>query len=226
MGDGDAGDRSLSDVDLTSASVFLDFDGTISLADTGVHLLDRLVGDAWHEIEDLYDNGEIGSRECIVRQWGLLPTDDEELLRSVADEVHIDAQFEFLVDALLDEGAEVSIVSDGFGFLATDVGASVGIPVKTAAVDWATGALSFPDEDVSCPCAQCGTCKQAPLREAAGRGRRTIFVGDGTSDRLVAPHADILFATDELARWCDDNGVSYQPFLSLGEVAARLGLLG
>ncbi len=216
----------MDDIDLTSSSVFLDFDGTVSLADTVVHLLDRMVGDSWHEIEDLYDNGEIGSRECLQRQWALLPTDDEDRLRAVADEVALDAHFEILVDALLDEGAEVSIVSDGFGFIALDAGAAAGIPVVTAAVDWSTGSLTFPNEDPSCPCARCGTCKPAALRRAAARGRRTIFIGDGTSDRLVAPEADLLFATDDLARWCDDNRVPYQPFLSLGEVAARLGLLG
>jgi len=213
------------DVDLSSASVFLDFDGTISLADTGVHLLNRLVGDSWHDIEDRYDNGEIGSRDCLVQQWALLPRHDEVRLRAVAAEVPLDADFEFLVEALLDEGAEVSIVSDGFGFLATAVGESVGIPVRTATVDWRTGTLGFPDADPSCGCARCGTWKLAAVREAAERGRRTIFVGDGTSDRLVAPAVDVLFATDALARWCDENGLTYRPFLSLGEVAARLGLL-
>jgi HAD superfamily phosphoserine phosphatase-like hydrolase len=216
----------MDDIDFTSSSVFLDFDGTIAMADTGVHLLDRLVGDAWHEIEDLYDQGEIGSRECTLRQWALLPTDDEDRLRAVGAEVPIDPHFEFLVEALQDEGAEVSIVSDGFGFVAADVGASVGIPVVTATVDWSTGTLSFPYQDAACPCGRCGTCKPAVLRQAAGRGRRTIFIGDGTSDRLVAPEANLLFATDDLARWCDENDVPYQPFLSLGEVAARLGLLG
>jgi hypothetical protein len=86
------------DLDLSSTSVFLDFDGTISLADTGVHLLNRLVGDAWHGIEELYTSGEIGSRECLVRQWALLPTGDEDRLRSVAAEVPVDPYFEPLVD--------------------------------------------------------------------------------------------------------------------------------
>lgn len=215
----------IDDLDLSSASVFLDFDGTISLGDTGVHLLTRLADDSWREIETLYTSGEIGSRQCIARQWALLPA-DEGRLRSVAAEIPIDDHFEPLVDALLDAGAEVSIVSDGFGFLAADVGESMGIAVRTAAVDWTTGDISFPYEDASCPCARCGTCKQAPLREAAGRGRTTIVVGDGTSDQLAAPLADLVFATDQLARWCDLHNVAYRPFLSLGEVAAALGLLG
>jgi HAD superfamily phosphoserine phosphatase-like hydrolase len=216
----------MDEIDLSTASVFLDFDGTISLGDTGVHLLNRLVGDAWLPIEELYTSGEIGSRECALRQWALLPSGDEDRLRAVAAEVPIDDYFETLVEDLLDAGAEVSIVSDGFGFLATDVGEAVGIPVRTATVDWATGTLSFPDADPSCPtCAQCGTCKITPLRQARERGRTTIFVGDGTSDRKAAPLADVLFATDALARWCDENNVAYRPFLSLGEVAVSLGLL-
>jgi 2-hydroxy-3-keto-5-methylthiopentenyl-1-phosphate phosphatase len=213
------------DLDLSATSVFLDFDGTISMGDTGVHLLNRFAGDTWREIEDLYTSGQIGSRECITRQWALLPTDDENGLRSVAAEIPIDDHFEPLVDALLDAGAEVVIVSDGFGFVASDIGESMGIAVRTAVVDWADGSISFPDGDASCPCARCGTCKQSPLRQAAGRGRTTVFVGDGTSDQLVAPLADVVFATDQLARWCDLHDVAYHPFLSLGEVAAALGLL-
>jgi len=212
------------DLDLSSTSVFLDFDGTISRADTGMHLLNRLVGDAWHGIEELYTSGEIGSRECLVRQWALLPTGDEDRLRSVAAEVPVDPYFAPLVAGLVGAGAEVTIVSDGFGFTASEVGASVGVAVKTAVVDWATGELAFPYEDPGCPCARCGTCKQSVLREAAARGRRTVFVGDGTSDRMAAPLADVLFATGALARWCDHHDLAYRRFATLGDVATGLGL--
>ena len=37
-------------LDLARASVFLDFDGTVTLADTGVHALERLASDRWREI--------------------------------------------------------------------------------------------------------------------------------------------------------------------------------
>jgi len=52
----------------------------------------------------------------------------------------------------------------------------------------------------------------------------TIFVGDGTSDRMAAPLADILFATGALARWCDAHDLTYRPFSSLRDVAVDLGL--
>ena len=55
-------------VDLSAVSVFLDFDGTITTADTGVHLLERLATDDWRAVDDEYGAGAIGSREALSRQ--------------------------------------------------------------------------------------------------------------------------------------------------------------
>jgi 2-hydroxy-3-keto-5-methylthiopentenyl-1-phosphate phosphatase len=209
---------------LSSASVFVDFDGTISTADVGVHLLDRLAGDAWLPIEELYDRQLIGSRECTLREWSLLPTTDEALLRAVAGEVALDPGFAPLAAGLRDAGAEVTVVSDGFGFYVQSFLSGVDVPVLTAGVDWRTGRLEFPFQDARCRCALCGTCKRTPVLDAASRGRVTIFVGDGNSDRHVAPLVDRLYAKDALARWCDGEGIAYRAFSSLGDVARDLGL--
>ena len=107
-------------VDLARASVFIDFDGTISVADVGQHLLSRLAGPEWLRFHDEYDAGEIGSRECLSSQWELVQA-DEATARAVAREVEIDPGFEPLIDALRAAGAEVMVVSDGFGFYADQV---------------------------------------------------------------------------------------------------------
>ena len=92
------------------------------------------------------------------------------------------------------------MISDGFGFYVQDACAQLGIPVITNAVDWATGALEFPNQDRCCACSSCGTCKQAPIKDARHRGRTTVLIGDGTSDRKAALLADVVFAKAELAR--------------------------
>jgi 2-hydroxy-3-keto-5-methylthiopentenyl-1-phosphate phosphatase len=209
-------------VDLASASVFLDFDGTLTVADTGVHLLETLAADgSWREIDGLYAGGAIGSRECLVREWELLPR-EEETLRRVAREVPLDPDAEALVAALREQGAEVVIVSDGFGFYAEEVAAGLGVPVITNAVAWNTGALEFPNLDRCCACSSCGTCKQAPIKDARRRGRTAVFVGDGVSDRKAALLADVLFAKGGLAEWCELSGVEHIPFDTLAEVHAAL----
>ncbi|MBV9042739.1 MAG: HAD-IB family phosphatase [Acidimicrobiia bacterium] len=205
-------------MDLASASVFLDFDGTMTLIDSGVHLLERLNPDgAWVAVDELYGAGAIGSRECLSREWELLPH-DEVVLRGVARDVELDPDAERLVAGLRAGGAEVTVVSDGFGFYAEEVCGRLGVPVLTNAVDWSTGTLEFPNLDRCCPCSSCGTCKQAPIKDARRRGRTTVFVGDGISDRKAALLTDVLFAKDRLAEWCEFSGVDHVPFDTLADV--------
>jgi 2,3-diketo-5-methylthio-1-phosphopentane phosphatase len=210
-------------MDLARASVFLDFDGTIATRDTGVHLLTRMARDDWQEVDDEYAAGTIGSREALTRQWAMLSHDEREL-RAVAAEVPLDPALGPLADGLRAAGAEVLVVSDGFGFHVADALARFGLDFLTNAVDFTTGTLEFPNIDRCCPCSTCGTCKQAPIKDAHRRGRTTVFVGDGVSDRKAALLADRLFAKDGLADWCELSGVDHEPFASLADV--HVALLG
>lgn len=207
--------------DPSNLSVFLDYDGTISTADTGVHLLDRLAPQEWRAVEAEYHTGEIGSRVCLLDEWDLLPA-DQGLLTTIAAEVPIDEGVNALVTELIGLGAEVTIVSDGFGFYLQNTVGHLGIPIVTNEVNWATGELEFPHEDRCCACSSCGTCKQAPIKDAHRRGRTTVLVGDGTSDRKAAALADIVFAKDGLAGWCEQFAVPFSPFACLDDVRAAL----
>lgn len=211
----------LLDLALPRTAVFVDFDGTVSESDTGVHLLERLAPPVWRDIDGAYVRGEIGSRECLLDEWDLLPK-DELLLRDVAREVPIDPGAAPLLHALRAAGAEVTIVSDGFGVRADEVAAELGVPLLSNAPDWATGRLEFPHEDRCCACSSCGTCKQAPIKDAHHRGRTTVLIGDGTSDYKAALLADVVFAKGPLASWCERSGVPFHRFERLADVHAVL----
>ena len=105
-------------------------------------------------------------------------------------------------------GAEITVVSDGFGFYVEEACAPLGLEVLTNAVDFSTRELRFPHEDRCCPCSTCGVCKQAPIKDAKYRGQTTVLIGDGASDRKAALLADVVFAKDSLADWCTAFGVA------------------
>lgn len=201
--------------------MFLDFDGTITTVDTGAHLLDRLAPASWGESETLYKSGQIGSRECMVRQWALLPR-DRSAIEAAVNEVPLDEGFAALVAYLRSAGSEVTIVSDGYGFRAEAVGRRAGIPVITNAIDWESHQLLFPNGSEVCPCSVCGACKRAPIEAAKRSGRVTVLVGDGASDSQAAGVADIVFAKGELAQWCRQAGVAFRPFETLSDVLDTL----
>jgi 2-hydroxy-3-keto-5-methylthiopentenyl-1-phosphate phosphatase len=210
------------DLDLASTAVFLDFDGTITSDDVGMHLLERTAPhDEWWTLHEQYERGEIGSRECITDQWTLVQG-TEQALRSIAAAVTIDAGFEPLVLALQRAGAAITVVSDGFGFYVHDVCSPFDLAVLTNAVDFTSGELQFPHEDRCCPCASCGVCKQAPIKDARYDGMTTVLIGDGASDRKAALLADLVFAKGALAHWCAQFGVVCRPFDTLADVHREL----
>jgi 2-hydroxy-3-keto-5-methylthiopentenyl-1-phosphate phosphatase len=49
-----------------------------------------------------------------------------------------------------------------------------------------------------------------------------VLVGDGASDRHAALVADVVFAKDALAAWCEGEGVAHERFASLADVHRRL----
>ena len=208
--------------DLSNLSVFIDFDGTISATGVGVHLLTRLGRPEWRAIDDRFIAGEIGSRECMSGQWRCLPTTDEATLRAVAAEVPLDEGFDGLLRWLEAGGAEVAVVSDGFGFYVEDALERYGVDIISNRVDFATGELTFPNGDPACPCQLCGTCKPAPIRAARARGRTTVFIGDGVSDRKAAAEADVVYAKARLASWCTANDVPFVAYTGLDDVRRHL----
>jgi 2-hydroxy-3-keto-5-methylthiopentenyl-1-phosphate phosphatase len=206
-------------LDLARSSVFVDFDGTVSVEDIGTHLLRRLATGDWEAIDERYVRGEIGSRQCITELCALLPN-ERELLFEVASEVPLDDGFGPLVDYLRGEGAEVVVVSDGFGFYVGPRCAPFG--VEAVASGLVGGRPVFPNADLGCPCARRGTCKARPIREAGRRGRTTILVGDGSSDRYAAQAAALVFAKRPLADLCRELDIPCVEFGALVEVEAEL----
>jgi 2-hydroxy-3-keto-5-methylthiopentenyl-1-phosphate phosphatase len=76
--------------------------------------------------------------------------------------------------------------------------------------------VRFRDEG---PCPVCGDkCK----RRSLPNDHPLVFVGDGYSDRCASLACERVFARDSLARYLDEQGVSFEPFDSLRDVATAL----
>lgn len=70
--------------------------------------------------------------------------------------------------------------------------------------------------------AVCSHCFESCKRGSLPRNGTVVFVGDGYSDRCAALAADRVFARDGLARYLDEQGVSYEPFDDFDGLAAEL----
>ena len=150
---------------------------------------------------------------------------DEDLLRREAAGMPQDGTFPAFVHDVRRRGAQVEVVSDGLGFYVRPNLAALGlsdVPVATNANRLVGGSegLSFPFGHPSC--FVCGTCKRERVRLHQAAGRVVVFVGDGTSDRFAAAHADMVFAKESLARICVAQGWPYLQWQSFADVTAEV----
>jgi len=204
-------------------SVLLDFDGTISRQDVGDELLARHAPDpAEVERKDrLYDEGTIGSRDLMRWDMEVLPRDREMLLGDI-ETIELDETVVGLVELVRSVGGVVEIVSDGIGVHVEPMLERVGLadlPVATnrAVLGQGGDAVTFPYGHPACHV--CGTCKRERIFLHRAARRAVVFVGDGTSDRYAANHADVVFAKDALAIWCAEMGMEVEAWALLSDVS-------
>jgi 2-hydroxy-3-keto-5-methylthiopentenyl-1-phosphate phosphatase len=210
--------------DAAPVSFLVDYDGTISLVDVGDELLVRFVADraTLAEKDRQYDEARLGSRELMLWDLSVLP-EDAQLLRSTAASLPQDETFPRLVDVCRSHRAEIEVVSDGFGFHVEPNLARLGLedlPVATneTRLDGPERGMTFPYGHPAC--FVCGTCKRERVRIRQLAGRVVVFVGDGTSDRFAAAHADVVFAKRSLARICAAEGWPFHSWDTFDEIAA------
>jgi 2-hydroxy-3-keto-5-methylthiopentenyl-1-phosphate phosphatase len=198
-------------------ALVLDWDGTVTERDTLRMAIERF-GD--RDVLASMD-AEIGRRltlsEVIAAEMATVDAPLEEVVGFLLEHVRVRAGFPALVAT-----HDPLIVSAGFHELIDPILAREGIEARVVANHVAAepGGWRATFRE-SPPCDVCGEpCKRSALLEA---GRPFAYVGDGISDRCVSLMATRRFARRDLARWLDEQGVPYEPFDDLRDVAAALG---
>jgi 2,3-diketo-5-methylthio-1-phosphopentane phosphatase len=205
-------------------SVFTDFDGTITAEDTLVHLLDHYVGPSWLEIERRVEAGALSEEQGLQDEVAMLRAPFAEALARVLAEVPADPGFASFVRFCRGRGWPLAILSGGLAPLIRGVLGREGLgDVPFAANDlafdpdgrWRVVQASTPRIN-----ALCNHCKSWHLAGAAANGARTVYIGDGTTDRCPAGRADLVFAKGSLAEWLAERGVKHERFASFAEIEA------
>lgn len=203
--------------------VFVDFDGTIACEDTTDRILERFADPGWHAIENQWKAGEIGSRECMVRQIDLIRATPAEIDAALA-QVEIDPHFPDFVARCQALGLPVTVVSDGLDRNVETIlkRAGLNLPYFANHLEWLGDdrwRLTFPHASSDCSVLS-GNCK-CRVTEAV-RDRLRVMIGDGRSDFCVAGRADMVLSKASLTRHCTENSLPHQPFENFAEAAELL----
>ncbi|MER3428015.1 MAG: hypothetical protein C4334_07920 [Pyrinomonas sp.] len=212
--------------------LFIDFDGTITRRDVTDAILEAFAAPQWRAIEEDWQAGRIGSRDCLHGQMSLVRASRDEL-EALLCSIELDPGLGALLEVCATDDLPVHIVSDGFDYCIERILARERAlaPLLRRVRVWASHLepdghrwrTTFP---FSChPLLKshgCATCKPMVMRLLNRTGARTIFIGDGLSDIHATGLADQIFAKDKLADFCAAHAVSFIRYANLAEVAAHL----
>lgn len=203
-----------------------DFDGTISVVDVTDSLLNRFGLPGWQQLEEDWERGKIGSRECMKGQVALLDMSEEQLCAHL-DTIAIDPGFAGFVAAAEAQGMVVQVVSDGIDRAIHHVLSRHGlghlevIANRLEQVGERCWRLESPWASARCKRAS-GNCKCERLAEQQAVHGRVLYVGDSTSDFCVSGQADYVLAKYKLIAHCERMGIAHAPFTDFAQATELL----
>ena len=198
------------------SKLIVDWDGTITERDSLLAVLEQF-GD-WEECQRLGDElfaGNITLRQEIDAQFATVTATLDEVVDWVTENVQVRPGLPELIERF-----HPVIVSSGFHELIEPVLAREGVDVELEA----NHVEARPDgwRPVWRELPVCAVCGQPCKRSSFPPEGEVVYVGDGYSDRCGALAADRVFARRGLAAYLDEQGVAYEPFDDLHQIAAAL----
>ncbi|MHB1134344.1 MAG: HAD-IB family phosphatase [Chloroflexota bacterium] len=205
-------------------AVLCDFDGTITEEDVCLALLDEFGGHGWRELEEQYEQGQIDLQTCLVGQVALLGATRADMAAWARQHARLRAGFGAFVAYCRQQGLPLRILSAGLDFYIEEILAReglAGLEVTCIGTEVTPSGVA-----VRLPLAgyadlrSLADFKSLLVQEEQARGRRVVFVGDGSTDFQAARLADYVFARAKLAEYCRRTGIPYAPFATFAEVQA------
>jgi 2,3-diketo-5-methylthio-1-phosphopentane phosphatase len=206
-------------------AVFSDFDGTISHPDTLNFLAESFGGKEFRrEMGKKIARGEVSLRDGILEELAVIRGSFEEIMAYLKPRVEIDPGFAPFARWCEEKNIPLTVLSGGMKEVIEQLLEPLGLKnlkllANRLVIREGRWSLEFLDDT------HWGHDKGVSIHKAHAAGYRTVFLGDGLSDRGAAENADLVFTKGSLAKFCDSLGIPHQPFTSFTEVQAYLANL-
>jgi 2-hydroxy-3-keto-5-methylthiopentenyl-1-phosphate phosphatase len=205
--------------------IVCDFDGTAAEHDVQQRILDALADrEAWRAINRIWAEGRMTTAVRAREQWALIRGSEQDILRVVAGE-RLAPGFVAFVHLCERQGYPLYIVSDGFDLYIGPMLEQAGlahVPVIANSLRYVDGQPEMRFLLQRSPDQHHGNDKTFVIEEVRQPGSILVYIGDGYSDRAAAHVADLVFAKDRLAEYCETEGIPYVPFATFETIGHYL----
>lgn len=204
--------------------IFSDFDGTITQKDSTVELVNKFGGKVNRDAENLYIAGKANNREVISLHYSTLNLSVQKYYE-VIHSMPLDPSFRRFYETLGSMGIKIHVITGSIARAIKDYFYQAGfadIAVHGNRMRIKNGRVLFSPahkiENTLCLEGCCANCKSAWVEKYHHRNKKIIYIGDGLTDTCVSGYADLLFAKDSLARYCEKQKMNFVPFNNFGDI--------
>jgi 2-hydroxy-3-keto-5-methylthiopentenyl-1-phosphate phosphatase len=209
--------------------MLIDFDGTLVEPNVAIILVEEFADDGHrlaHQVDEELHSGKITLREAWTRQVAMLPADRvPEMAQWSVEHTPLRAGALELLGLLQQHRVPTYIVSGGLDFYIHPIlrAAGIELPVLSDSMERGPdGTLRVTHPHGHATCRLCGICKAQAVRTISPPATRTVFAGDGSTDKYAAEVADLVFARRRLKGYCERSGIPFYPFEEFGPVTAQM----
>lgn len=208
--------------------IVFDFDKTITINDVVVDILDKFNVFGWREIEQKVGLGELSLRECLNWEINEISINKSEYLNAISELIQLDTGAIDLFSFIRENNIPVFVISDSlltaikFVFEVLNLGDGIQYTLDAHEIIW-DGEKRIGIKLANEPCDHgCANCKISKIRKIKTQypDHKIAFVGDGYTDILAAPEADIIFARSDhfLTDYLKNKEISHHIYNDLKEV--------
>lgn len=205
--------------------VFVDFDGTITQIDVGNSFF-RKFGNEGESLKAVarWKSGELSGSGLLLDEAEYVRVSKDEALE-FSRSFKIDESFKEFLSFCRNHEIDVTILSDGLDFYISEILSLNGI----SEVPFFSNRAHFESERIrielpyESDCTKCANCKGFQILKRSGPDDVVVYIGNGFSDRCGVQYADMVFAKDDLLKYCEENNITYFPFKTFDDVLAKFG---
>ena len=195
--------------------VLTDFDDTAAAQNVAEMLLNQFGDPDWKDVRQSFRDGQLSLKVYQEITFRNINADRATMQSYVKEHANLRPFFKDLWGFCQSNGIQMAVVSQGLDFYIQAVLEREGVgrvPVYAVDTKFEGGEISYHYNHTDPGKEGEGNSKGFVVQSFQKQGAYVFFAGDGHSDLEAARVADVTFAHRNLATFCDDENIAYQPF--------------
>jgi len=198
-----------------SLAFLTDFDDTAAAQNVAELLLNRFGDPTWLDVRQQFRDGLMNLKEYQEITFRNIRADRSAMRHHVRENATLRPFFRELHRFCRSNGIPLAVVSQGLDFYISALLERDGfgdVPIYAVDTSFENGRISYHYNHAYPGREQQGNSKALIVERYQQEGYFVVFAGDGASDQEASAQADMVFAHRTLARFCEEQGIAYEPF--------------